>query len=325
MTYDTCAKRREYIRNAFDVTTEHLPCALCGNDKNDVLITNEEVKVLICTKCSLAYLSPRLTQDGYERFYREYFMNARRSLHTYDDAVARLIKKGGYKYKMPLVNTFRNWITADGHGLEIGGGWGTLAHALEAELKCTVDVVEPSPLAAEVARKYYRLNTYNQNGEIFLSSTAGVKTYDFLLLVHVFEHIVDPNKFLRLISQVLSPGGKLLIALPNLSRPDEPSDRYFHIEHCFYYSPKTIDLMLGKHGFHTLEIKQDSHDMKVAAVYTGQMIDDFENNEKKVIKVLLWRIDARYKYLRRLKHLSKNILPRVLFSHLLKLALLLKR
>lgn len=41
------------------------------------------------------------------------------------------------------------------------------------------------------------------------------ESVDTLIAMHVWEHIIDPNRFLREAWRVLKPGGKLCLVLPN--------------------------------------------------------------------------------------------------------------
>lgn len=316
VAYDTSASRQTFLRGAYDAESEALVCALCGGSISRKLAENEEARVVMCTTCSLAYLAPRLTKEGYKRFYREYFQDSRRSLRTLDDAVRRLLRKGAYENKKPIVEAFHGAIRTDDRGLDIGSGWGTLAKALEDTLDCSVEVVEPSLLAARVAHEYYGLTAHAEDGETFMRDAELKERYDFVLLVHVLEHVLDPNVFLKRAGQILKPGGKLLLALPDLSRPDEPSDRFFHIEHCYYYTPKTLSLMLGKHGFRVHSIVQDAHDMKVIAGYYADVPLSsiaFANDEYRIVHSRIARIDARYGLLRALKRTARLFFPRSVF------------
>lgn len=315
MAYDTCLKRSAYIKNAFDQGTENLACALCGATHQELLVSNEEVRVVMCKLCSLAYIAPRLSREGYTRFYREYFQDSRRSLETLDDAIQRLVCKDAYKKKLPIVNAFRGAISAGDIGVEIGGGWGTFAKLLQDEVGCSVEVVEPSPLAARVAREYYGLTVYAKDGETFMQDRIGVQKYDFAILIHVFEHLTDPNKFLEQIKKILKPNGQLFLALPNLSSPDGPSDKFFHIEHCYYYTPKTLSMMLLKHGFVPYSVVQDKNDMKIIAAIKNEIgvQRDFRNNERLIIRLKIFLIDILYGFLHAMRQGAEIIFTRRFF------------
>ena len=45
----------------------------------------------------------------------------------------------------------------------------------------------------------------------------GGKTFHIVVLFHVLEHVLDPVSFLRSLSQVLRPDGRLVIEVPNVA------------------------------------------------------------------------------------------------------------
>jgi hypothetical protein len=72
----------------------------------------------------------------------------------------------------------------------------------------------------------------------------------------VLEHIDDPIEFLISIHKYLKPEGFLVVEVPNIQDAlislyniKEYSDFWFREPHVFYYSPKTLSLVLEKCGF----------------------------------------------------------------------------
>lgn len=306
--YDENPRRASFLEGAIDPTP--VTCALCGSKETSELVKNKEARAVICTTCSLAFLSPRLTKDGYDRFYREYFQEGRRELATLDDAVKRLEKKGAYANKTPYVKAFAPHIKKDGRYVEIGAGWGTLAKRLQDETGAIVEVVEPSQLASEVAEKHYKLTAHKGSGEEFMKSTD--TKYDGVILVHVFEHLLDPNEFLASVRRILKPDGVLLFALPNLTSPDEPVEKYFHIEHTYYYTPTTLSMMLKKHGFKLVELTPDTHEMRAVfkMLETTSPLPKYDNDERGQIGRRLEALKARYGLLRGIKEVLLRLVPR---------------
>lgn len=305
--YDENPRRAAFLDGAIDPTP--VACALCGSNDSSELVKNKEARAVICNTCSLAFLSPRLTKDGYDRFYREYFQEGRRELATVEDAVKRLLKKDAYANKAPYVKAFAPHIKKGGRYVEIGAGWGTLAKRLQDETGATVEIVEPSKLASEVAEKHYKLTVHRGSGEEFMKTGS---VYDGVILVHVFEHLLDPNEFLSSARNILKPDGVLLFALPNLTNPDEPVEKYFHIEHTYYYTPTTLSMMLKKHGFKLVELTPDVHEMRAVfkKLETATPLEGYDNDERGQIRRRLEALKARYGLLRRIKGIVLKAIPR---------------
>jgi len=70
--------------------------------------------------------------------------------------------------------------------------------------------------------------------------------FDLITMVHVFEHIVDPIKVLRVWRRLLGPTGKLLIQVPNLI--ENPFDLVI-LDHATHFTLETLARTIGEAGF----------------------------------------------------------------------------
>jgi SAM-dependent methyltransferase len=74
-------------------------------------------------------------------------------------------------------------------------------------------------------------------------------------MFHVLEHIHDPIEFLKKVMQKLSPGGKVIIEVPNVDeilvstyKINKHLDFYWEIAHNYYFSKNTLGTVLEKAG-----------------------------------------------------------------------------
>jgi len=79
------------------------------------------------------------------------------------------------------------------------------------------------------------------------------KNFDVITLFNVLEHLKEPTATIRKIDSLLSPGGYLVLELPNidsyLAKKLKENWEMITIEHLFYFSPKTIKIFLADKGF----------------------------------------------------------------------------
>jgi 2-polyprenyl-3-methyl-5-hydroxy-6-metoxy-1,4-benzoquinol methylase len=104
---------------------------------------------------------------------------------------------------------------ARGDLLDIGCGRGRLGAELE-EMGYRVTGIENNPVACETARK--RLSEVLEVDCTDLEAVAGAlgdRRFDWLMAADVFEHLVDPVAVLRFYRRFLTPGGRLVMSLPN--------------------------------------------------------------------------------------------------------------
>jgi SAM-dependent methyltransferase len=108
--------------------------------------------------------------------------------------------------------------------LDVGGGYGWMLNTVrEADPRVketfVLDFDDSSRQKAEEAGHVF----YAQRVEEFTST----RTYDFILMLNIIEHVADPLRVMQAISKVLSPAGAVLIKTPNV----DTLDRYLFQHH----------------------------------------------------------------------------------------------
>lgn len=99
--------------------------------------------------------------------------------------------------------------------LDVGCASGYLAERLKAQ-GCRVTGLERDASAAEQARAHCeQVLVGSADDEALLAKTGG--GFDVILCGDVLEHLPDPTIPLRAFSKLLSPGGSLVVSLPNIA------------------------------------------------------------------------------------------------------------
>jgi SAM-dependent methyltransferase len=108
--------------------------------------------------------------------------------------------------------------SAPSQALEIGCGAG--ANLIELRRRfpdCRTTGVELRPDAVQLARASGRIDRVFQQDLLNASSDLfGAGHFDLLIFSHVLEHFVEPEAVLRRALTWLQPGGRVLVALPNV-------------------------------------------------------------------------------------------------------------
>jgi SAM-dependent methyltransferase len=90
------------------------------------------------------------------------------------------------------------------------------------------------------------------------------RTFDVVTMWHSLEHVHDPMTALREAYRLLAPGGRLLVAVPNI---DSLAFRWFGSawygldlpRHLTHFAPWTLQLMLERVGFRVGPIRMVRH------------------------------------------------------------------
>jgi SAM-dependent methyltransferase len=137
------------------------------------------------------------------------------------------------------------------HFLEVGCA---LGHTLFcANLKgWTAMGVEPSTSAVNWIRQNYNLNVVN--GTILEAAPHLPNDFDMVLMSHVLEHTLDPAAAIKAIYSLLSPGGIVLIYVPNgggiQARYDFSKWEWMTFpDHLWYFTPATLRRLLENCNF----------------------------------------------------------------------------
>jgi SAM-dependent methyltransferase len=213
--------------------------------------------VVRCLDCGLCFTSPRPMPELIGKFYPDWYephkpppARPRTSWH------ARLTTHLGW----PLES--RRALTWHGQGrlLDFGCGGGSFLQRMD-QLGWQATGVDISTVAVERIREQLGLRALV--GSLPHSElTRG--SFDVVTMWHSLEHVHDPLGALRAAHDLLTPGGRLLVAAPNIdSLPFRwlgPS--WYGLDlprHLTHFSPATLRCMLERAGFRVRRLRMVRH------------------------------------------------------------------
>lgn len=231
-------------------------CPLCGSDSRKQIYKEwGAIGISQCFSCSLLYTSPRLKAPEqvywgeFEKYYSEARLIFEGKAHHYRDP--------NYIEELDLIERYK----PTGKFLDVGCNMGRLLW-LAGQRRWTVVGVEPSTSLSRLAIEYLGLTVYN----CFLHELPKreYRSFDVIALSDVFEHIVDPLRFLQGVSLFLADGGIVYIKVPNgrwnvfkqgilaLMGHRPKQGIWGSYEHVVHYTHATLTKMLEKSGFHVV-------------------------------------------------------------------------
>lgn len=136
-----------------------------------------------------------------------------------------------------------------GELLDVGCGGGFYLDEAQ-KMGWHVTGVEMSRQLVQHARKILGLRVLN--GEFI--KVKLMKKFDVIIMSQVIEHLVNPGPSLNKIKILLKKNGVLYIATPNIESwlfKIQQKDFPYMIppEHVYFYSPKSLNILLRKYGF----------------------------------------------------------------------------
>ncbi len=257
-------------------------CLLCG-EEGEKLYTGQRDRLfgapgiwtlMQCPGCQVVWLNPQPVPEDIGKLYANYFTHHTPSSNSNRLGEIRKIVKTsilqssfGYKtdgsnkvigsalssigpLKAIIGNSVR-WLEAreGGRLLDVGCGNGSYLNQMQ-QLGWEVTGVEPDGEAVAVARKKFGLEVFHGSLE-----EAGLPSghFDAITMNHVIEHVPDPIGTLRECHQVLKPGGKLVVATPNIKSLGRQkfNDAWLHWDpprHLHHFSPQALRACAEKAG-----------------------------------------------------------------------------
>lgn len=227
-----------------------IPCNLCGADDYDVLYEAGEAqpaRIVECRKCSLMYANPRAADPDYlqiQSWDADFVEEALNDSHRYSKEALQVRDYDDTRRILAARFPKR------GELLEVGSGLGYLL-AYFRDDGWNVRGVEPDEAITRHARKVHGLDIQTK---ILPDAAFPDASFDAVLMMHVIEHVPDPQATLREILRVLKPGGMLVMETPRydtlmfklLGRRERSLSCEGHI---YFFTSKTLREISEKTGF----------------------------------------------------------------------------
>ncbi|RII29520.1 MAG: methyltransferase [Geobacter sp.] len=146
--------------------------------------------------------------------------------------------------------------------LEIGGCHGILAKKYHSLAPIEWTIVEPNPmpvddLPAKIIKSF------------FDDKFACNQAFDTLIHSHVFEHVYEPDMFMRHLAGFVGEGKTLIFSIPNMEiMLERKYTNCINFEHTVFLTDPYVEYLLSKYGFRLIkkEYFLDDHSIFYAAV-----------------------------------------------------------
>jgi ubiquinone/menaquinone biosynthesis C-methylase UbiE len=250
--------------------TEEISCPVCGSQEYSIILkenypqglTKKQLlevyrsssdnllmdQLVSCKGCTLVYLSPRIKSNIILESYASvsdsvFFKQNPFRIKTFKRNLLAIIKK----FKINQEHSTKV--------LDIGCAGGAFPKAAH-DLGLDPVGIEPSKWLCEEGQRRYGLDL---KAGILQDYEFPDGSFNLITMWDVIEHVTNPSEVLLEIHRILDKDGYLLVNYPNHAsiarRLFGKKWPFFLSVHLYYFTPKTITLMLKQCGFEVIESK----------------------------------------------------------------------
>ncbi len=276
------------IFNYNEKILEYIPCNLCGSSDHKIIVRKSvndlKVNTVMCKKCSLIFINPRMTSGDYDEYYKIHYRYDRAEIKKKKYSSNLNINfENARKFGKAIVLHMGKYIK-DGLTVDVGSSTGGILYGMK-ELRPNLDLlgIEPS-LEESLYAQSKGVNTIRGLFEdININSNYKIKN---ILCVQSLNHLLDPMKFLLWSNNVLDNGDHIFLAVKNWKHQVYRMGRLdsgVQIDHVYMFTPDTLSLMCRKAGFDIVYMDVDE----------GKTIEEISQQKKEGLNTHHIRLVAK--------------------------------
>jgi SAM-dependent methyltransferase len=167
-------------------------------------------------------------------------------------------------YESPGI--MRSFVPSNARVLDVGSGTGGVTEIVNTGKNNIVLCVEPDPMRAD-SGKSRGLSVYAGPFDEKFAELYG--KFDAITFGDVLEHIADPAKMLSIAKRCLSPGGVIILSVPNVAhwtlrvrlligRFDYTETGIMDATHLRWFTQKTLVTLVTNQGFEVVSLRHSA-------------------------------------------------------------------
>lgn len=261
-------------------------CPLCeGNHLKHMMTcvdhyaSGEQFEVFCCEDCGFRFTQDFPIEAEIGRYYEtpDYISHSDTKKGIVNN-LYHLVRKRMLNRKAQLISHLSG--KNSGKLLDIGTGTGYFSNFMKQK-GWEVTAIEKSPQARAFAKEHFGLDILDESR--LKGLPAG--SFDVITLWHVMEHLEQLNETWKLLYDLLSDKGILIIAVPNCKSYDAEKYKenwaaYDVPRHLWHFTPNTMQQIGSKHNF----ILAAQYPMPFDAFYVSMLSEKQKKNTLPFVK-----------------------------------------
>jgi len=260
---------------------EKIICPICGSDKNKFFCEKNNYKIYFCFRCRAGFVWP-VPETSKDLYSESYFIN--------DDKVSEFGYTDYEKDKESMKGIFVSYlkkieqITKGRKLIDIGAATGYFLDLAKERNWETFGIELSEYAASRAGEKGHKMIDGRLIGENINEKFSAVTMWD------VLEHFNDPKNEIRKAGRLLEAGGVLLLNTIDFgSLSSRLMGRRWHLivppEHLFYFSRKSLFLLLESSGFKIIAVEKMGK--KFSFAYIFKVLYNWQ-------KLIIWKKLSNY-------------------------------
>lgn len=254
-------------------------CPAC-NIKGKKIFSKYKFDYECCPSCKSIYHSPRYKEDCFKLFYKKgkstkywetdfYKKTSQARIKNLWIPKIKTINKKIKKYKIENL-------------IDIGSGYGDFLNLAKKRICSNTIGIEPSKIYNHIYKKNNH-TIVNKNIEYVKAKDLPKSKYNLFTSFELFEHIFDPNKFVKKIYNLMSKGNILILStlsgigidIMALGKNSKSINPPHHIN---FLNPHSMEILFKKNKF------------KIIDIFTPGKLDiDIMSNDIDKIEDFFWK------------------------------------
>jgi len=260
-------------------------CSVCGENSFLKIYGVSVFNVCVCRTCGVVCLNPRMDEGGYVDYYRnQYYRNYQPKIEVKKPVRIEKTFRG-----VKIFNDLQKYVSPKSRIIEIGCGEGENLIVFKNKGFNDLTGLDPSSDCCKRLENF-NIECIDKPLSEFATNLDINRKFDCVILSHVLEHFVEPEKALQIIANIIKPDGILYILVPNLYGFKNPFSQ-FCIPHTFYFSKVSLESLLRNSSFIVEKYFEGSNEDEIALLAKKSskpltFIKQYPNEYKRVLSYL---------------------------------------
>lgn len=249
-------------------------CDICGSSEgkkidfsffffptNSTFDTLHEFDNYICEGCGVVFSYPQMEEKKLVNYYNTSYRESSFALHIDEKLIDVPLKIPGSGVSLQRVKTFYETIMSNSMKIigitpnesdvfiDYGAYQGMFLYGVSSIWNCECIAYDYNEKGIGFAKKLFGFTDSVVGKDI--CSDVFEKRAKYVSLIHSFEHLKKPSKFLKHVKRnIIEENGFLYIQVPNVY-----ASHLSHPTHCYSYSVETLSKVLKLNGFEVLDVR----------------------------------------------------------------------